>query len=326
MMSHSGNTLITGGAGFIGSHLAEALLRSDDRVALMDSFDSFYPPARKRRNIEEVMRSGRATLFECDIRDVTGVDAAFSRFRPSTIIHLAGLAGVRPSLEQPLLYESVNVCGTYTLLEAARRWGIKNFVFASSSSVYGEGTPTPFREDNNCLHPVSPYAASKLATESIAYTYAHLFEMNIACLRLFTVYGPRQRPDLAIHKFTRLVETGHEIPVFGDGTTGRDYTYIDDTVNGICAAAQWCSEKCRGTCEIFNLGNSAPVTLNELLCALGCATGKPVIRNYVSAQPGDVSLTWADIAKARAVLGYQPRTKLSEGLAQFVRWYRDSAS
>jgi UDP-glucuronate 4-epimerase len=325
MISCSENILITGGAGFIGSHLAEALLRAGACVAVMDSFDSFYPPACKRRNLQEVMQSGQVMLFECDIRDVDGVDRAFSQFRPTTVIHLAARAGVRPSIEEPLLYEQVNVGGTYILLEAARRRRIRNFVLASSSSVYGEGAPAPFREDNHFLRPISPYAASKLATESIAYTYAHLFGMNIACLRFFTVYGPRQRPDLAIHKFTRLLESGCEIPMFGDGTAGRDYTYIDDIVNGICAAAQWCSGHPGGVCEIFNLGNSSPVTLNALLSALENATGKSAIRKRLAPQPGDVSLTWADIDKASSTLGYQPRTRLSDGLSRFVHWYRTQA-
>jgi UDP-glucuronate 4-epimerase len=325
MISRPERVLITGGAGFIGSHLTEALVRAGAGVAVMDNFDSFYPPASKRRNLQEAMQSGRVRLFECDIRDVDGVDRAFSQFRPATIVHLAARAGVRPSIEEPLLYEQVNVGGTYTLLEAARRRGTRNFVLASSSSVYGEGAPVPFREDNHFLRPISPYAASKLATESIAYTYAHLFGMNIACLRFFTVYGPRQRPDLAIHKFTRLLENGCEIPMFGDGSAGRDYTYIDDIVNGICAAAQWCSGHSGGVCEIFNLGNSSPVTLNALLSALENATGNSAIRKRLPPQQGDVSLTWADISKASSTLGYRPRTGLTDGLARFVDWYRTQA-
>ena len=209
------------------------------------------------------------------------------------------------------------------MLEAARRLGVKNFVFGSSSSVYGEESSAPFREDQQFLRPISPYAATKLAGESIAHTYSHLYGLRIACLRFFTVYGPRQRPDLAIHKFIGLIEKGQELPVFGDGTAGRDYTYVDDTVAGICAAERWCSSHSnQGCCEIFNLGNSSPVKLSDLLSALEKVTGKRALRKQLPPQPGDVSLTWADISKAGQILGYKPKTKLSDGLSQFVDWYR----
>jgi UDP-glucuronate 4-epimerase len=315
--------LITGAAGFIGSHLAEALLRAGCRVGIIDNFDPFYPACWKRRNLAEVMKSGTARLFECDIRDANAVEDAFGAFRPSVVIHLAARAGVRPSIEQPVLYEQVNVGGTYTLLEAARRHGLKSFVVGSSSSVYGDTSPRPFREDNYFLRPISPYAASKLAAESIAYTYSHLYKLNIACLRFFTVYGARQRPDLAIHKFTAAIEKAREVPIFGDGSSGRDYTYVDDIVAGISAAVRWCADRPGdGRYEIFNLGNSSPVKLADLLTALENATGKTAQRKQLPLQAGDVTLTWADISKAGSVLGYRPKTRLHDGLAKFVAWYR----
>jgi UDP-glucuronate 4-epimerase len=315
--------LITGGAGFIGSHVAESLAGKEGKVAILDNFDPFYPRAWKQRNLEGVLKRGKAELFECDIRDAKAVDDAFSSFRPSAIIHLAARAGVRPSIEQPVLYEQVNVGGTYTLLEAARRHGVKNFVFGSSSSVYGETSPSPFREDIGSLRPISPYAATKLAAESAAYTYSHLFGVNVACLRFFTAYGPRQRPDLAIHKFTGLLEKGKEVPIFGDGATGRDYTYVEDIVRGVRSALSWCAaHDGQGCYEIFNLGNSSPVKLNDLVTALEQATGRPALRKSLPPQAGDVSLTWADISKAGSVLGYHPQIKLAEGLERFVDWYR----
>jgi UDP-glucuronate 4-epimerase len=318
------NVLVTGGAGFIGSHVVEALLCRNHRIAVFDNFDPFYPPDWKRRNLEEARASGEINLFEADICDPSAVQEAFTSFNPELVIHLAARAGVRPSIEHPALYERVNVAGTLNLLEAAHRHGLKRFVFGSSSSVYGESAPAPFREDNFFLRPISPYAATKLAGENLCYTYSHLYGMRIVCVRLFTVYGPRQRPDLAIHKFTALIQGGLEIPIFGDGSSGRDYTYIDDIVSGICSAAGWCCENSAGggACEIFNLGNSNPVRLNELIAAMEKAIGKPARRKELPAQPGDVGLTWADIAKARSILGYAPKTGLEEGLRRFVEWYK----
>jgi UDP-glucuronate 4-epimerase len=315
--------LLTGGAGFIGSHVAEALLRQGHDLAIIDCFDSFYPPAWKRRNLEEVALAGKFTLFECDICDAGSVERAFAAFQPKTVIHLAARAGVRPSIEDPLLYEQINVGGTFQLLEAARRHGVKSFIFGSSSSVYGEAA-VPFREDNYALRPISPYAVTKLAGESICYTYSYLYGMAVACLRFFTVYGPRQRPDLAIHKFTGLIEKGQEVPVFGDGTTGRDYTYVDDIVAGVTAALEWCRPGQPGSHrhEILNLGNSTPVKLNDLLAALERATGKHARRKPLPLQAGDLSLTTADISKAGDLLGFRPRTRLDEGLARFVAWFR----
>lgn len=317
------NVLVTGGAGFIGSHVAESLLQQGHKIAIMDNFDDFYPQSWKRRNLEEISRSGNITLFESDICDTNAVAAAFSNFQPELVVHLAARAGVRPSIEQPVLYERVNVGGTLNLLEAARRHGLKSFVFGSSSSVYGENSPAPFQEDNYFLRPISPYAATKLAAEGLCYTYSHLYGIRIACLRFFTVYGPRQRPDLAIHKFTALIESAKEIPIFGDGSSGRDYTYVEDIVAGVCSAAKWCLAGHTGSRhEIFNIGNSSPVRLKELIAAIEKATRKCARGKNLPVQPGDVTLTWADISKAGSVLAYQPRTKLDEGLARFVEWYR----
>jgi UDP-glucuronate 4-epimerase len=316
------NVLVTGGAGFIGSHVAESLLQQGHKIAILDNFDDFYPSTWKRRNLEEVGRSGNVLLFEADICDMNAITHAFSNFKPELIIHLAARAGVRPSIEQPALYERVNVAGTLNLLEAARQGGVKSFVFGSSSSVYGESSPAPFREDNYFLRPISPYAATKLAAENLCYTYSHLYGIRIACLRFFTVYGPRQRPDLAIHKFTALIESGSEIPIFGDGSSGRDYTYVDDIVAGICSASRWCLEQQRaGGHEIFNIGNSSPVRLKELVAAIERAAQKSARGKNLPVQPGDVTLTWADISKAGSVLGYQPKIKLDEGLSRFVEWY-----
>ena len=315
--------LLTGGAGFIGSHVAEALLRQGHELAIIDSFDSFYPPAWKRRNLEEVESSGKFTLFESDVRDPGSVERAFAAFKPATVVHLAARAGIRPSIESPFLYEQVNVGGTFHLLEAARSHGVKSFVFGSSSSVYGE-SPVPFREDNYALRPISPYAVTKLAGESICYTYSHLYGMSVACLRFFTVYGPRQRPDLAIHKFTALIEKGQEVPIFGAGDTSRDYTYIDDIVAGVSAAVEWCGQGPLGRArhEILNLGNSTPVRLNDLLAAIERATGMHARRKHLPLQAGDLPVTMADIGKAENLLGFQPRTRLDDGLAHFVAWYR----
>jgi|ERR1044071_1166083 UDP-glucuronate 4-epimerase len=318
------NVLVTGGAGFIGSHVAETLLRQCNNVGVVDNFDGFYPLAMKRRNLEEVALCGNVALFEADIRHHGALDHVFTSFRPDLIIHLAARAGVRPSIEQPELYEQVNVAGTLNLLEAARRHQVKAFVFGSSSSIYGENSPAPFREDNYFLRPISPYAATKLAGESLCYTYSHLYRFNIACLRFFTVYGPRQRPDLAIHKFTSLIENGCEVPIFGNGSTGRDYTYVDDIVAGVCSAADWCMKRPReaGHYEIFNLGNSSPVRLSELVAAIEKATDKKARCKTLPAQPGDVPLTWADIKKAGSILNYRPCIQLEEGLSRFVEWFR----
>jgi UDP-glucuronate 4-epimerase len=315
--------VLTGGAGFIGSHVAEGLLRRGDELHIVDNLNDFYAPERKRANLEGIRRVGAYEFHEADICSAADVRGIFERVRPDVCVHLAARAGVRPSIDQPVLYEQVNVGGTVRLLEAAREFRVKKFVFGSSSSVYGESGNVPFRESEVQARPISPYAATKLAGEQMCYTYAHLHGLTAICLRFFTVFGPRQRPDLAIHKFTALMEEGKAIPVFGDGSTGRDYTYVGDIAAGVLAALDY-SPVGTPAFEILNLGNSHPVRLSELIEALEAATGKKAVRNAQPPQPGDVSLTWADISKAERLLGYRPRTSLAEGLKAFVEWYRAS--
>jgi len=309
--------LVTGGAGFIGSHLCEALLRAEHEVVALDNFDDFYDPTVKHANLSGCQASARFELVRGDIRDAVLVDRLLSRRAAEVLVHLAARAGVRHSVEQPVLYQDVNVGGTTVLLEAARRHGVGRFIFASSSSVYGNNQKVPFAESDNVDYPISPYAASKKAGELICHAYHHLYGLNVTCLRLFTAYGPRQRPDLAIHKFARLIEAGKPIPVFGDGSTMRDYTYIDDIVDGHLRAV----ERCRGY-RIYNLGESRPVTLSHLIESLEKALGKKAIIQYREPQPGDVVQTCADVTLARAELGYRPTTDLEVGLARFVRWFR----
>jgi UDP-glucuronate 4-epimerase len=318
--------MLTGGAGFIGSHVAEALLHRGMHLTIVDSLDNFYPPAWKKENLEEIRQAGTFDLFELDIRDDKSLREAFLRSRPEVLIHLAARAGVRPSIEQPLLYEQVNVQGTVNLLELCREFGATKFLFGSSSSVYGDDPRCPFSEDQVGLRPISPYAATKLAGEMLCFTYAHLFALPVICLRFFTVYGPRQRPDLAIYKFTALMEAGKPIPIFGDGSAGRDYTYIDDIVAGVLAALERVPQPIDGApFEVFNLGNSNPVKLAELVELLERVTGRNAIREYKPLQPGDMRLTWADISRATRLLGYRPSTNLEDGLTRFVKWYRSAA-
>ncbi len=319
-----GRVLLTGGAGFIGSHLAEALLRRGKELTIVDNLDEFYPPAWKRANLEEIRRAGRYELSTVDICNFEELREVVARAKPEAIIHLAARAGVRPSIEQPLLYERVNIAGTLNLLQISRELGVQKFIFGSSSSVYGATSKAPFSEDHVECKPISPYAATKLAGELFCYNYAHLFNISAVCLRFFTVYGPRQRPDLAIHKFTSLVEAGKPIPIFGDATTGRDYTYVDDIVAGVLASLEYDPPQAAGVrFDVFNLGNSHPVKLSELVQAIERVTGRKAIRHQSPPQPGDVPLTWADISKAHRLLGYQPATPLSQGLDKFVAWYRE---
>lgn len=319
--------LLTGGAGFIGSNLAEALLRKRVPLTIVDNLDTFYPPAWKQDNLDQIRHVGQFEFFKSDICDEQGLREVFARSRPGAVIHLAARAGVRPSIEQPVLYEQVNVSGTIKLLELCREYRVKKVLFGSSSSVYGATSKVPFSEDEVELRPISPYAATKLAGEMLCYTYSHLFALPIICLRFFTVYGQRQRPDLAIHKFTALIEAGKPVPVFGDGSTGRDYTFIDDIVAGVLSALERTPPDENGApFEIFNLGNSHPVTLARLIELLEQATGRRAVREPKPLQPGDVPLTWADITKASQVLGYQPATILEDGLARFVTWYRSMAA
>jgi len=306
--------LVTGGAGFIGSHTSERLLARGDEVVVLDNFNDAYDPAIKRANAA-ALRGAR--IVTGDIRDRELVRKLFADGRFDAVVHLAAMAGVRPSLLDPLHYEDVNMRGTMTLLEEARaRRGLR-FVFASSSSVYGARDKVPFSEADDIPHPVSPYAATKRAGELMCYTYHHLFGVPVSCLRFFTVYGPRQRPEMAIAKFTRSILDGEAIPFFGDGSTRRDYTYVDDIVDGVVAAL----DRCAGY-EIYNLGESATTSLSELVDALSKAIGKPAILDRQPNQPGDVPLTCADVSKARARLGYEPRTPVSIGLARYVAWYR----
>jgi len=313
--------LLTGGAGFIGSHVAQALLRRGVALTIVDNLDRFYSLARKKSNLNEIRRVGKYRFANQDIRMKKGMRELMACVRPEAIIHLAARAGVRPSIEQPLLYESVNIGGTLNLLELCHQYKIEKLIFGSSSSVYGMTSRTPFSESQTELRPVSPYGATKLAGETLGYTYAHLYGFPVVCLRFFTVYGPRQRPDLAIHKFTALIEGGKPLPIFGDGTTGRDYTYVDDIVSGVMEALEY--EPPRGALfEIFNLGNSHPVTLAELVRLLEQVTGCKARKQQMPVQPGDVLITWADISKSARILGYRPATPLEEGLKKFVAWYR----
>jgi UDP-glucuronate 4-epimerase len=322
--------LLTGGAGFIGSHVAEALLRRGAALTIVDALDDFYSPDAKRANLEEVRRGGAFHFEQADICDVEGMRAIFGAARPDAVIHLAARAGVRPSIEQPRLYERVNVAGTLNLLELCREFGVPRFVFGSSSSVYGADSPVPFSEAQVTLRPISPYAATKLAGELLSYTYAHVWGLQVVCLRFFTVYGPRQRPDLAIRKFTAMVEAGEALPIFGDGSSARDYTYVDDIVAGVLAAldykfaARGQSAAAGAAFEIFNLGNSSPVRLDELVSAIEKATGRTAARRAMPMQVGDVPITWADISRAERELGYKPQVPLAEGLKRFVEWFRSA--
>ena len=309
--------LLTGGAGFIGSHLAERLASEGHRLAIVDDLNDFYSPDLKKANLEAVGRAGAFEFHHADIRDTDNTMRLVGEVRPDAIIHLAARAGVRPSLELPLLYEQVNVQGTMGLLEACRVHGIRKFVFASSSSIYGIANTVPFREDDFNNLPISPYAATKLAGEKICFTYSHLYGIDCICLRFFTVIGPRQRPDLAIRKFVERIERGQTIPVFGDGTTGRDYTFVSDTVQGIRAALDYDARY-----DIFNLGNSHPITLNTLIETIEQVLGKKAQIERLPDQPGDVPITYADISKARRALHYNPQVPFAEGIAAFVRWHR----
>jgi UDP-glucuronate 4-epimerase len=309
------NVLVTGGAGFIGSHLVERLLEAGHEVDVFDEFNDFYDPRIKRANLAGVQDQIRA--HEADIRDGAAVDRIISTGGYSSIVHLAARAGVRPSIKEPRLYIDTNIIGTYNLLEAARQAGIPRFICASSSSVYGVLKTVPFREDMALTETISPYAATKLAAEQLCSNYSHLYGMRTINLRFFTVYGPRQRPDLAIHKFTRFIHEGRPIDQFGDGSTRRDYTYIDDIIQGVMACLTYEGQ----LCDVFNLGESQTTTLTDLIRAIEDTLGKKATIKKMPEQPGDVPLTYADISKARALLGYNPTTKIKEGIPKFVDWY-----
>ncbi len=312
--------VVTGAAGFIGSHLCEALVARGDYVVGFDSFDEFYDPAVKRRNLEGLVGRSNFEMIEGDIRDEVAVAEAFGGGVDS-VVHLAARAGVRPSIEQPLLYQDVNIRGTMVLLEACRAAGIRKFIFASSSSVYGNNDKVPFSESDNVDNPISPYAATKKAGELICHTYHSLYGIATSCLRFFTVYGPRQRPDLAIHKFMSLIDAGRPIPVFGDGSMMRDFTYIDDIINGVVRSIDRCSGY-----HIYNLGESQPVSLADLISLIEEAMGRKAIIDRRPMQPGDVNRTFADVARAGAELGYQPATDMRTGLARFAAWFRAEAA
>ena len=314
------NILVTGGAGFIGSHLVDRLLSRACRVTVLDDFNDFYDPRIKRANVAAHLRNPQYALVEGDIRDRQLLDKTFNAGKFDLVVHLAARAGVRPSLTQSPLYCDVNVVGTSLLLDAAVKSGIKRFIFASSSSVYGDNAKVPFSETDPVDNPVSPYAATKRAAELVCYSCHHLFKTDIACLRFFTVYGPRQRPEMAIHKFTRLISEGKPVPMFGDGQTERDYTYIDDIIDGIISII----ERHRGH-ETYNLGDSNPISLARLLGLIQEALGKKAVIKREPPQPGDVQRTFADIEKARRMLAYQPRVPIEEGIRRFVAWYAERA-
>jgi len=313
------NFLVTGGAGFIGSHLVDRLLATDvANVTVVDDFNDFYDPSIKHNNIQDHLKDSRYTIHEIDIRDRAKLEKLFTANNFDCVVHLAARAGVRPSLSEPQLYTETNINATLNLLELARQHKLKQFVFGSSSSVYGINAKVPFSEDDPIRQPISPYAATKGAGELLCHTYSHLYGLRCVCLRFFTVYGPRQRPDLAIHKFAKLISTGKPIPVFGDGTTRRDYTYVDDIVDGVMAAINYD----KTNYEVFNLGESRTVELNELISLLERELDTHAIIDRQPPQPGDVPQTYADISKARALLGYDPKTQIEEGLHRFVEWFR----
>jgi UDP-glucuronate 4-epimerase len=321
--------LITGGAGFIGSHLADHLLAEGGwQVTVVDDFNDFYDPAIKRKNVRRHLSPpaygsySAYRLHEADIRDQAALQQVFAETDFDCIVHLAARAGVRPSLDQPLLYAETNINGTLHLLELARQHHVKQFVFGSSSSVYGLNTKVPFSEDDPIRQPISPYAATKAAGELLCHAYSHLYGLRCVCLRFFTVYGARQRPDLAIHKFARLISAGTPVPVFGDGTTRRDYTYIDDIIAGVRAAIDYSGDYSATAYEVINLGGSRTVELRELISLLEKELGQHAAIDARPPQPGDVLQTHADITKARRLLGYDPQTRIEEGIHRFVDWMK----
>lgn len=311
------NILITGSAGFIGSHLTELLLVSNNKIVGLDNFDDFYPKKIKESNMDVALKNEKFTFYEGDIRDKELVKKIISENKIEFVIHLAAKAGVRPSISNPQEYYDVNVNGTLSIIEAMKESNCKNLILASSSSIYGNQIKAPFDENDNVDLPISPYAATKKSAELLAHVYTHLFGMNITCLRFFTVYGPRQRPDLAIHKFTRLIDEGHKIPVFGDGSTARDYTYISDIVKGIEN-----SMDNMGGYKVYNLGESKLIKLNELISTIELHLDKKADIDRLPEQPGDVKLTYANIQKAKNELNYDPQFDFNKGIELFVKWYK----
>ncbi|MFO8144759.1 MAG: GDP-mannose 4,6-dehydratase [Candidatus Syntrophosphaera sp.] len=312
--------LVTGGAGFIGSHLCEALLEKDYKVICLDNFCDFYSPRIKRENIGDCLGKPGFELVEADIRDTEALERVFKAHKPELVIHLAALAGVRPSLADPELYAQVNILGTLNILQICARHSAKRFIFGSSSSVYGNNPQIPFFESDPVDNPISPYAATKKSAELLCHTWHHLHGLSILCLRFFTVYGPRQRPDLAIRKFLELMSRGEPLPVYGDGSSSRDYTYITDIIDGILGAIGYI-RKHHGY-EVINLGNDRGIRLDEMIATLEKASGLTARIERLPVQSGDVTRTRADITKARAMLGYSPDTSFGEGVAKFWRWWQ----
>lgn len=315
------NILVTGGAGFIGSHLVNKLLCEGTwSVTVVDDFNDFYAPEIKRANVAEHLKSPDYRLVEADIRDAAALEKLFNETKFDVIVHLAARAGVRPSLAEPKLYTETNINGTVNLLELAREHGIKQFVFGSSSSVYGINAKVPFAEEDRIHQPISPYAATKAAGELICHTYSHLYDIRSVCLRFFTVYGPGQRPDLAIYKFSKLITEGKPIQMFGDGTARRDYTYVDDIIQGVRAAIDYDAS----IYEVFNLGESQTTELKDLISLLERNLDAHAIIDHQPTQPGDVPITFADISKSKELLGYNPTTKIADGIPKFVEWFLSS--
>ena len=312
--------LVTGGAGFIGSHLVDHLLARGEKVVVVDDFNDYYSPKLKWRNLAQALQNPLFSLEQGDIRDFPFLERVFKRYPIRLVVHLAARAGVRPSVEDPILYEEVNGLGTTNLLELCRRFEVPKFVYGSSSSVYGYSNKVPFSEEDCSDRPASPYAATKRANELICHAYHHLFGIKVICLRFFTVYGPRQRPEMAIHKFTRLIDQGAEIPVYGDGSSKRDYTYIDDIIQGVLAAIDIDFDY-----EIFNLGESQVTDLLTLIKLIESNLGKKARLKFLPFQPGDVPITYANISKAKELLGYRPQVPIEEGIKRFVAWYKEEA-
>ena len=311
--------LITGGAGFIGSTITQKLLEDGEKVVVVDNFNDFYDPQLKKDNIKQFLENPNFEIYEVDIRDVDGLSRVFAENKIDIIIHLAAMAGVRPSIENPMLYQDVNGIGTQNVLEQAKLHGVNKLVMASSSSVYGNCKEVPFREDMIVDYAISPYAATKKANEVMAHVYHKLYNMNIIMLRFFTVYGPKQRPDLAINKFTRMMMNGEEIMMYGDGSTSRDYTYVDDIVDGVVKSCNYVDEN-DNVYEIINLGSNNPISLKDMIATIGKVLGVNPKIKQMPMQPGDVDRTYADISKARSVLGYEPKMTFEEGISQFVEW------
>lgn len=315
--------LVTGGAGFIGSTLIDKLVKEGKKIICIDNFDPFYPKHIKENNIQSAIQTGLCTFIEGDIRDKEAIHTIFSKYPINMVVHLAAKAGVRPSIYNTEEYYDVNLNGTLCLMEAMKKFNVKKLIYASSSSVYGNNKKTPYSETDNIDFPISPYASSKKSGELLTHVYHNLYGIDVINLRFFTVYGPRQRPDLAIHRFFAKIYAGEPIDFYGDGSTSRDYTYVNDIVDGLRAAMDFVKGK-TGIYETINLGNSDPVTLNELVKLVEEVAQKQLVKNKLPMQEGDVNLTYADISKARRILNYNPATKIKDGLTQFKKWYEET--